>query len=107
MVEFVHNSFEIVSFPEEFNEMLISLVPKQDYSERMSQFRPIALCNVMVKVITKIIANRVKPLMGKLTGEQQASFIPNRRGVDNMIIDKKNHYSMRRKTAKKDAWQSR
>lgn len=91
VVELVQNAFEIGSFPKEFNEKLISLIPKQDCQERMNQFRPIALCSMMVKVITKIIDNRVKLLMGKLTGKQQTSFILNRQGVDNMIIIKEIH----------------
>lgn len=82
------------------NENLISLIPKMDSSETMSQFRPIALCNVVVKLITKITANQIKPLMLKLVGEEQASYVPGHQGIDNMIIVQELIHSMRRKTEK-------
>lgn len=78
--------FETRSFPRGMNKMLISFIPKQDYPEKISHFRPVALCNVVVKLITKIIANRIKPLMTKLVREDRVSFIPGRQGIDNMII---------------------
>lgn len=77
-----------------------TLIPKQDYPERMREFCPIPLCNVVVKLIIKVIANRIKPLMGKLVGEEQASFIPERKGIDNMITVQEMVFSVRKKVGR-------
>lgn len=61
--QFVHQAFHIGCFLVEMNSTLIMLIPKQEVPELISQFLPISLCNIVVKIITKIIANRLKPLM--------------------------------------------
>jgi len=39
------------------------LIPKVDKPEYVSQFCPISLCNVVYKIITKVIVNRIKPML--------------------------------------------
>nr|XP_016438114.1 PREDICTED: uncharacterized protein LOC107764104 [Nicotiana tabacum] len=48
--------------------------------------KPIGLCNTMYKLITKIIVNRIKPLLQNIIGPTQASFLANIRVVDNAIM---------------------
>lgn len=45
------------------NSTFIALIPKEVDSITPDKFRPIALCNVIYKVISKVIANRLKPLL--------------------------------------------
>lgn len=78
MTKFVLEAFRVGSFPPDMNRTLISLIPKQSPPECMAHFRPISLCNVVVKIISKIVANQLKPLMSKLTAPNQVSFIPGR-----------------------------
>lgn len=47
--------------PDHLNETHIVLLPKSDNPELASQFRPIGLCHVAYKIITKIIVNCIKP----------------------------------------------
>lgn len=47
-----------------------------DNPESIKMFRPISLCNVRYKIITKIIVARLWPLLGKMVGPFQSSFIP-------------------------------
>lgn len=61
------------------------------------QFRPIALCNTVVKILTKVLANLLKPLMNKLTDVTQSGFIPGCQGTDNTIVVQEILHSMRKR----------
>lgn len=54
--------------PPILNESIICLILKVEAPESLNQFRHISLCNVLVKAISKMLANRLKPLMDKLIG---------------------------------------
>nr|XP_025692428.1 uncharacterized protein LOC112794656 [Arachis hypogaea] len=77
------------------NSTYISLIPKIDAPETFSHFRPIGLCNVSYKLITKIISHRLKQVMPKLIGPSQSSFVPGRQSADNIIIAQEAIHSMR------------
>ncbi|XP_074297173.1 uncharacterized protein LOC141627867 [Silene latifolia] len=70
----------------DFNKTFIVLIPKNDCTERVGDFRPISLCNVIMKVVTKCIANRLKGIMDDLVGPFQSAFVPNRSIADNIVI---------------------
>ena len=46
-----------------FNATFLTLIPKSEGDDAPGKFRPIALCNVIYKIILKVIANRLKPLL--------------------------------------------
>lgn len=62
------------------------MIPEQEDPETISQFRPMSLCNLNVKILTKVIANRLKPLLVKLVDATQSSFISGYLGIDNTIV---------------------
>lgn len=80
---------------------MLVLIPKVLKPEKIMQFRPISLCNVLFKTITKAMVMRLKTLMSKLIGPAQASFIPGRLSTDNIVIVQEAVHSMRRKKGKK------
>lgn len=58
------------------NQIDICLIPKTSKAEFMSQFRPISLFNVSYKILTKVITNRLKPIISVLVSPYQTRFIP-------------------------------
>ena len=69
----------------EWNKTLISLIPKIDGARKVTDFRPIALCNVLYKIVSKALANRLKPLLGEVIDENQSAFVAGRQINDNQI----------------------
>lgn len=65
------------------NNTFITLVPKNDHSKRVDQYRPIAL---PYKIITKLIAESLKLILDNITAPSHSVFVPNRGMVDNIII---------------------
>lgn len=68
------------------NDTFIALIPKVCNPCSISQFRPIGLCNVNYKILSKALAQRIKPLMNILVGEEQSGFVPNRQIINNVVI---------------------
>ena len=59
----------------EFNQTFITLIPKKKGACNFNQFQPISLCNVCYKVISKIIVNRLRPLLPKMVDPAQVAFV--------------------------------
>ena len=72
--------------PEEFNFTYVTLIPKVKNPEKISEFRPISLCNVIYKLISKVLANRLKPLLPLIVSENQSAFQAGRVITDNILM---------------------
>eukprot|EP00253_Pinus_taeda_P018354 PITA_18354 len=68
------------------NSTFITLIPKEDKSITPDKFRPIALCNVLYKVISKVIANKLKPLLPMLISPEQSGYAEGRQIMDGIIL---------------------
>ncbi|KAL0427138.1 UNVERIFIED_CONTAM: hypothetical protein Slati_2888600 [Sesamum latifolium] len=64
----------------------VVLIPKGSNPECVSQLRPISLCNVVMKIVSKCIANRLKGLMDSLISPSQSAFIPGHLITDNVLL---------------------
>ena len=80
-------SFFLYSFlPRSVNATLLSLVPKTTTAERMADFRPIACCNVIYKVISWIIAKRLKATLSEAIELNQCAFVEGRLLLENVLL---------------------
>uniref|UniRef100_A0A803Q1F8 Reverse transcriptase domain-containing protein n=1 Tax=Cannabis sativa TaxID=3483 RepID=A0A803Q1F8_CANSA len=78
------------------NETLICLIPKTKHPTKMSEFRPISLCNVVYKVVSKCLANRMKPSLNNAISSNQSAFIGGRIIHDNAILGFESLHCMRK-----------
>lgn len=101
VVKFILSFFNTGYLPQSLKETLLVLILKIQNPDCLANFRPISLCNVVYKIVTKIFANRIKPLMSRLVDENQSSFIAGLNAIDNVVIVQEVIHSMKRKTGKK------
>ena len=79
--------------PSGMNHKFITLIPKRKIPKTMKDLRPIYLCNIVLKILTKVLANRFKSTLPFLISEIQNTFVAWRSIVDNILIAfELNHY---------------
>ena len=70
----------------EINHTFLALIPKIDNPSFPNHFRPISLCSTIYKIISKIMTNRLKEVMGKTIHPFQGAFVPYRLIQANILI---------------------
>ena len=68
------------------NHTFIALIPKKLRASSVHQFKPISLCNIIYKIISKILANKFKGLLHHFISPFQSAFVPSRNIQDNTIL---------------------
>lgn len=86
VVKAVQDFFVGADLPQGYTATLISLIPKVSNPSSFSEFRPISLCNFINKIVSKLLAVRLQPILPKLISPQQSAFVKCRLISDNVLL---------------------
>lgn len=78
--------FGVGEFPPMFNDANIVFISKVDDPTLTQDLRPKALCNVIYKIISKVLANRLKNVLHKYISAEKSTFVANRSILDNIMV---------------------
>lgn len=70
----------------ESNYTHLTLIPKVKELKDATELRPIALCNVVYKIASKVLANRLKVILPKIVSPLQSTFVPGRQISNNTLV---------------------
>jgi len=82
----VLSSLNSGSLLQSINHTFITLIPKVKNLERVIKFRLISLCNVIYKILNKVIANRVQPILNTIISKGQGALTTDRLIANNILI---------------------
>lgn len=101
LTEMVIHFFRTSFMVKPLNHSFIVLLPKVEHPSCIEQYRPISLCKVAYKVISKVLSNRLKVVISKLISPYQAAFVPGRVIQENIILGQELLHSMKAKRGRK------
>lgn len=79
----------------ELNHTNIVLISKVDNPRKITQFQPISLCNVVYKIISKVLTNRLKKVVSKVISQNQSAFVTGCQISDNILVVHESLLSMK------------
>ena len=81
-----HHFFAKGQFEKSLNATFITLIPKKHAASEIRDFRPISLVGGVYKIIAKVLANRLRTVMGDIISTSQNALVRNRQILDPILI---------------------
>ena len=91
------------AIPPKLNHTHVALIPKKPSPTHILEFRSISLCNVAYKLVTKVIVNRLNPILPHIISETQGAFTQGRLITYNILIAFETFHAMRLDTSRQGA----
>ncbi|KAL8088979.1 hypothetical protein AgCh_038659 [Apium graveolens] len=104
IVQIVRKFFDIAQINHHLHGTNITLIPKKKNLQFMTELRPISLCNVVYKVLSQVLENRLKSFIDLIISNTQSAFVPGRPIIDNIMVAYEVMHFMKRKTKGKQGW---
>ena len=89
------------TIPPYINRTFITLIPKVKSPVKVSEFRPITLCNTLYKIISRVLANRLKKILPCVILESQIAFQSSKDISDNILVAFETLHHMKSQKSKK------
>lgn len=86
VVETVQSLFKFKKFVKEINSTFFCLIPNYTNPFSFDKYRPISLCNFSYKIMSKLLANTLKPLLKDFISPFQSAFVPGRWIAENCVL---------------------
>ena len=81
--------------PPSINQTSITLIPKVKSPTKVSEYRPISLCNIIYKLVSKMITNRLKRMLPLSISKSQSAFQLDKAIFDNILVAFETLYHMK------------
>ncbi|KAH9662191.1 reverse transcriptase domain-containing protein [Citrus sinensis] len=98
LLDAVLDYFRGSAMPRGFQSTLLVLLPKKESPSSWADFRPISLCNVSNKVITKLLVQRLSTILPRIISPTQSGFVPGRVIHDNVLLVQELTHDLNRRT---------
>ncbi|KAG7552176.1 hypothetical protein ISN45_Aa06g027810 [Arabidopsis thaliana x Arabidopsis arenosa] len=82
VLKFFQDSF----IPTALNSTSLVLIPKRPGSKELKDFRPISCLNTVYKIISRLLTNRLKPILPDLILPNQTAFVKDRLLLENVLL---------------------
>jgi len=82
------------------NSTFLALIPKEVNPVSFECFNPILLCNASYKILSKLLVNRIRPLLENLISPIQGGFVKGRHILDNVILMQETIHSIHQRQEK-------
>jgi hypothetical protein len=84
--EAIEDSIRYLMVLPSLHSMFLTLIPKEEKVEYPRKFIHVSLCNVIYKIISKVISNHLKLLLPLLISELQLGFVQGHQNLENIIL---------------------
>ena len=86
VVSYVSQILNTGVMPPKLNETYICLIPKISCPQKIIDFHPISLCNIAYKIVSKVLANRLKKILPEVISESQSAFVLGRQITNDVLV---------------------